>query len=128
LTAFSFAYQQGGDSMIHKRLFILALITVISIFMAYQVFALRVPEPSILLAAIPGDDYWRGTTDTNIVQIKDDIREIKMSVKDICADITRVQVQAARDGAIWGGGGGLGIYLLGLLVQALKKKDKGGGK
>lgn len=107
--------------MTQKRLVILSLITLISIFMAYQVFALRVPEPPLVLANST-DDYWRGTADTNIAQIKKDIQEIKVSIKDICADVTKVQVQAARDGGMYGGGAGMGVYLLGLLVQALKKK------
>ncbi len=106
--------------MIHRRLFILSLIALISIFMAYQVYALRMPEPTF--AASPNDEYRWGTTDTNIAQMKADIQEIKASIKDICADVTKVQVQAARDGGLYGGGAGMGVYLLGLLVQALKKK------
>jgi hypothetical protein len=106
--------------MTHKRLFILSLITLISIFMAYQVYALRMPEPTFVAAST--DEYRWGTTDTNIAQMKSDIREIKSKIDGICAEVTKVQVQAARDGGLYGGGAGIGVYLLGLLVQALKKK------
>ena len=111
--------------MLHKRLAILALITLISIFMTYQVFALRVPEPQLVIANST-DDYWRGTADTNIAQIKSDIQDIKTSLRDICSDITKVQVQAARDGGLYGGGAGISVYLIGLLIQMLKKRSKEG--
>jgi len=107
--------------MIQKRLVVLSLITLISIFMTYQVFALRVPEPPLVLADST-DNYWRGTADTNIAQIKSDIKDIKTSLKDICSDITKVQVQAARDGGLYGGGAGISVYLIGILIQMLKKK------
>ena len=105
----------------NRKTILLALVASLSIFMAYNIISLTYYDDHSY-AASESEDYRWGTTDTNIAQMKSDIGEIKKSIKEICADVTKVQVQAARDGAIYGGGGGIGIYLLGLLVQALKKK------
>lgn len=95
--------------------------------MTYNMFALSASPPPLITVSLT-DDYWKGTIDTNMAQIKLDVAAIRDSLKDICADITKVQVQAARDGGLYGGGAGIGVYLLGLLAQLLKKKGKGGGK
>ena len=106
----------------NRKTILLALFAGLSIFMAYNLISLSYYDGHSHAAVIGSDDYRWGTTDANIAQMKADISEIKKSIKEICADVTKVQVQAARDGALYGGGGGIGIYLLGLLAQALKKK------
>ena len=50
-------------------------------------------------------------------------KQLLDKIDSICADITVIKVQAAQNGALYGGGSGIAVYLFTVLAGYLKKRN-----
>lgn len=109
----------------HKRAGLLALICGLITFLFVNIYSL-----SYNVIAI-SDDYWKGQIDSRMnenekrdIVIFQKLESIEKDIKSICADITEVKIQAAKNGGIYGGAVGGGIYIISLLIQNLIRLNK----
>lgn len=77
-----------------------------------------------------GDGYWRGTVDQRLKQNDDrdiafmaKLDNIDKKIGDICADITQVKVDAARNGALYGSASAVITFLIQMLIQTLARRN-----
>lgn len=109
--------------MTHKKSLLLGFIVAIGIFWIVNYFSLN--------HSVKADsrDKWEGKVEQQLIvgeerdkAIFSMIKDMRDEVKNICSDITEIKVKAAQNGALYGGGSGLAIYLMGLLGNFLRKK------
>jgi hypothetical protein len=113
-----------------KQLLLISLLVGLIMFGLGNYFSLVAPVPS----RADSFDFWRGEVNEKLKSGEDRDRgvsqkldSIEKKIESICADITDVKIQAAKNGALYGMGSSIISYLVGLLIQTLARRRNGGG-